>query len=301
MYKEIVVNWKDTLKVCVPATIYVLQNNLLYIAVANLDASVYMVSYQLKILTTAMFTVLILRRKLSLLQWIALVFLFIGIALVQVDEKNQKDAAKRLIAAAKWNETCGDALNSTCVTSTPKPTDVPHQNMFIGLGAVLIACLLSGFAGIYFEKILKQKAEVSVWIRNVQLALISLPVAFAMIYIKDYEKATSKGFMTGVDWAVWIAVLLGSLGGLIVAVVIKFADNILKAFATSFAIVLACVCSVFLFNFYPSLMFLGGTTMVIGAIFVYSLFPYSKKKYMPAPTQPPPPYNGDQKQENDTV
>lgn len=39
---------------------------------------------------------------------------------------------------------------------------------FIGLGAVLMSTLTSGFAGVYFEKILKT-GPTSVWIRNIQL------------------------------------------------------------------------------------------------------------------------------------
>ncbi|VDK41227.1 unnamed protein product [Gongylonema pulchrum] len=74
----------DTLRVCVPAATYVVQNNLLYIAVSNLPATTYMVLYQLKILTAALFTVTILRRRLSLVQWLALVILFGGAALVQL-------------------------------------------------------------------------------------------------------------------------------------------------------------------------------------------------------------------------
>ncbi len=38
----------------------------------------------------------------------------------------------------------------------------------IGLGAVLSSTLTSGFAGVYFEKILKT-GPTSVWIRNIQL------------------------------------------------------------------------------------------------------------------------------------
>ena len=41
-------------------------------------------TYQLKILTTALFSVLMLRKSLSRVQWISLLLLFAGVAIVQV-------------------------------------------------------------------------------------------------------------------------------------------------------------------------------------------------------------------------
>lgn len=38
----------------------------------------------------------------------------------------------------------------------------------MGVVSVLIACFSSGFAGVYFEKILKESKQ-SVWVRNIQL------------------------------------------------------------------------------------------------------------------------------------
>lgn len=42
------------------------------------------------------------------------------------------------------------------------------SSKFVGLMAVLTACVSSGFAGVYFEKILKETKQ-SVWLRNIQL------------------------------------------------------------------------------------------------------------------------------------
>ena len=42
---------------------------------------------------------------------------------------------------------------------------------------------------------------------------------------------------------VWYLVALNGLGGLIVAVVVKYADNILKGFACSMAIIITCIVS----------------------------------------------------------
>ncbi len=44
-------------------------------------------------------------------------------------------------------------------------------------------------------------------------------------------------------------IIIKAFGGLIVAIVVKYADNILKGFATSISIVLSCIVSIFLFNF----------------------------------------------------
>lgn len=63
-------------------------------------------------------------------------------------------------------------------------------NHFIGMMAAVGACCLSGFAGVYFEKILKG-SSVSLWMRNVQLALCSVPFAI-ITYLLDHSQDTME-------------------------------------------------------------------------------------------------------------
>nr|CAG4641011.1 EOG090X098P [Eulimnadia texana] len=236
----------DTLKVCVPSMVYVVQNNLLYVAASHLDAATYQVTYQLKILTTALFTVTILRRTLISTQWLALLLLLVGVAMVQLAQTEPAKAS---------------------ATSS-----IPEQNRLLGFGAALSACVLSGFAGIYFEKILKG-SNVSVWMRNIQLSFLSLPFGLFTCLVYDWTTIQSKGFFFGYDSFIWYLVVLQALGGLLVAMVVKYADNILKGFATSLAIILSCIVSIYLFDFHLTLQFSAGTLLVMGSVFLYSYTP----------------------------
>lgn len=49
------------------------------------------------------------------------------------------------------------------------------NSQFVGVMAVLMACISSGFAGVYFEKILKETKQ-SIWVRNIQLGKQGLSV-----------------------------------------------------------------------------------------------------------------------------
>uniref|UniRef100_A0A2I2ZWD1 Solute carrier family 35 member A3 n=1 Tax=Gorilla gorilla gorilla TaxID=9595 RepID=A0A2I2ZWD1_GORGO len=117
-------------------------------------------------------------------------------------------------------------------------------SQFVGLMAVLTACFSSGFAGVYFEKILKETKQ-SVWIRNIQLGFFGSIFGLMGVYIYDGELVSKNGFFQGYNRLTWIVVVLQALGGLVIAAVIKYADNILKGFATSLSIILSTLISYF--------------------------------------------------------
>ena len=61
------------------------------------------------------------------------------------------------------------------------------QDQALGLMAVLTACFSSGFAGVYYEKLVKESSQPSLVIRNLQLGLFSLFFALAGMLINDWE------------------------------------------------------------------------------------------------------------------
>uniref|UniRef100_A0A8C0MNI0 Solute carrier family 35 member A2 n=3 Tax=Canis lupus TaxID=9612 RepID=A0A8C0MNI0_CANLF len=240
LHEAVLVQYVDTLKLAVPSLIYTLQNNLQYVAISNLPAATFQVTYQLKILTTALFSVLMLNRSLSRLQWASLLLLFTGVAIVQAQQAGG---------------------------GGPRPLD---QNPGAGLAAVVASCLSSGFAGVYFEKILKGSSG-SVWLRNLQLGLFGTALGLVGLWWAEGTAVARRGFFFGYTPAVWGVVLNQAFGGLLVAVVVKYADNILKGFATSLSIVLSTVASIRLFGFHVDPLFALGAGLVIGAVYLYSL------------------------------
>ncbi|XP_026970267.1 UDP-N-acetylglucosamine transporter isoform X1 [Sagmatias obliquidens] len=245
LHDEILNKPMETLKLAIPSGIYTLQNNLLYVALSNLDAATYQVTYQLKILTTALFSVSMLSKKLGVYQWLSLVILMTGVAFVQWPSDSQELNSKELSAGSQ----------------------------FVGLMAVLTACFSSGFAGVYFEKILKETKQ-SVWIRNIQLGFFGSIFGLMGVYVYDGELVSKNGFFQGYNWLTWIVVVLQALGGLVIAAVIKYADNILKGFATSLSIILSTLISYFwLQDFVPTSVFFLGAILVITATFLYGYDP----------------------------
>jgi solute carrier family 35 (UDP-sugar transporter), member A1/2/3 len=230
----------ELLKLAVPSVLYSIQNNLLYYALSHLDAATFQVGYQVKILTTAVFSVLMLGKSLSSQQWVALVILTVGVSLTQLS------ASQR---------------SSTSANST------------LGFVAVLAAACTSGFGGVYFEKLLKNSGT-SVWMRNLQMGVFSILSGFLGIYMSgELPTVRARGFFFGYNSLVVSVILLQAVGGLIVAVVVKYADNILKGFAASFSIITSCVLSIFFFNFRPNAEFLAGAMLVNVSMYLYSQMP----------------------------
>lgn len=242
----------ELLKITVPGVIYTIQNNLLFFALANLDAATYQVVYQLKILTTALFSVFLLRASLNRTKWVSLVLLFIGVCLVQLQIDSGSGSSKPAQAVVE------DAEERV-------------QYPMLGLAAVLMASVTSGFAGVYFEKVLKE-SRASLWVRNIQLGLFGAISGAFVLWMQDGEKIASHpdGFWQGWTPFTWVILFNQAFGGLVIAVVVKYADNIIKGFANAISIVLSCILSIFLFNFLVTSQFAIGAALVVFSVYLYT-------------------------------
>lgn len=189
-------------------------------------------------LTTAGFSVLILKTSLTWTKWRALALLVFGCILVASPTFNSESKESGYL-------------------------------QLLGYSAVLTEVVLSGFASIYFEKVVKSTSEVvTIWERNFQLGFYSLIMYTAIIL---YEGSSSR-----VPWSNWtfltfLVAVLGAAGGLLVAATLKYADSILKTMATSGAIVLSTILGHYFLNGPMNLIICIGALVTIIAISNYTL------------------------------
>lgn len=169
------------------------------------------------------------------------------------------------------------SVHFTFIRTQEKGDEESRKNTMAGFMAVMLAAVLSGFAGVYFEMILKNSSP-SIWMRNIHMGFTSIPLALIGVYCSgEGPQVMQHGFFYGYNSLVVSVILLQvgyrlicftltlsqAVGGLVVAVVVKYADNILKGFAASFSIITSCILTMILFDFRPNTMFIGGAVRKI--------------------------------------
>lgn len=251
----------ESFKLIIPALCYLAQNNLFFFALSNLSVPTYQVTNQGKLLTTAILSRLILKKPISCVQYLSLVLLGLGVAVVTLSEVRTIDPS----------------ASSSLVSDSSSM--LSQKNYILGILAVICVCFTSAFAGVYFELVLTSKANISVHKRNFQLAFWSILIASGRILHSDMSKVKDGGLFQGFSPVVLLVIIFQALTGLVVSLTIKYAGNILKGFATSAAVAVAVIASIFMFGSKVGGSFFVGATMVGTAVKMYSLNPQSKEAF----------------------
>lgn len=231
-------------KMMVPAVVYLVMNILGFVALGNIDAATFSIIAQMKVFTTATFSVLMLNRGLAPRKWRALTTLVIGVVLISHESMPKSKSGSERTAAHERQMT----------------------EWLVGMAASLGDVVLSGFVSIYFEKVLKSKSETySVWDRNFQLAFWSM-VIYLPIMVYDNPNNPFAGW----SGTTAVCAAVGALGGVLVALSIKLADSIMKTIATTGAIVLTTALNAVFLDGPYSLPIASGALVVVVSVFNYN-------------------------------
>lgn len=239
-------NLKTTLLVSVPASAYNLQMTLEYIALANLDAAMFSVLVQTKLVFTASFSVLFLGKKLKYIQVMSLILLTVGVMLCNMNVGNGDDR-------------------------------ISNSNVK-GIMATLGIAVSSGFASVYTEKVIKSKGRIynatashySLAYTQVQLATMSLVTIGIYACIMDFTAILHYGLFHNFDGMAFLTVFNSAMGGLIVAGVLKYADAVLKGYATAISVIGTGMLSMILFGTKLHGIYFMGIINVVVAVLLYN-------------------------------
>ncbi|KAL1215651.1 CMP-sialic acid transporter 4 [Cardamine amara subsp. amara] len=220
----------------IPAALYLFKNLLQYYIFAYVDAPGYQILKNLNIISTGVLYRIILKKKLSEIQWAGFILLCCGCTTAQLNS------------------------NSDRVLQTSLP----------GWIMAIVMALLSGFAGVYTEAIIKKRPSRNINVQNFWLYVFGMAFNAIAIVIQDFDAVANKGFFHGYSFITVLMILNHALSGIAVSMVMKYADNIVKVYSTSVAMLLTAVVSVFLFNFHLSLAFFLGSTVVSVSVYLHS-------------------------------
>ena len=242
---------RNTLLLAVPASAYNFQTSMEYVALANLNAAAFSVLVQCKLLFTATFSATILRKQLKYIQVISLVLLTTGVMLCNLKTSSNKA-----------NEADGDASADTTK----------------GILATLGIALSSGFASVYTEKVIKGSGikrkvnmdDYGLAYTQVQLAGMSILAIGAYAVVRDWTIIIQYGIFHNFTNGAALSCFMSAIGGLIVASVLKYADSILKGYATALSVIMTGMLSMLFFGTQLSTVYFLGIINVIAAVILYN-------------------------------
>ena len=235
-----------TLRLCIPAASYALQNNLTFVAALNLSAVLVQVIVQTKTLSAALFSMVIIGRRFSGIDWLSFFMLVAGVATVVVANSQDDSSASS-----------GEASG----------------NVLLGLVAGLGAAASSGFAGVFVEFMFTKRGS-SLWVRNVQLCFYSIPLQLGLLFyhrVVASDAAEAKGLFAGFHSSTVAVVLVQAVGGIINSIVIKYAGNMPRTFAAAVSIVLTSILAVLFFGQHVGGLFGLGVFVVVAATILYEV------------------------------
>ncbi|KAK9994690.1 hypothetical protein SO802_024393 [Lithocarpus litseifolius] len=156
----------------IPALLYLVKNLLQYYILEHVDAPGYQILKNLNVISTGVLYRIILKKKLSNMQWVALILLCAG-----------------------------------CITSQTKPSFEVFYTSVPGLVMAIVMALLSGFAGVYTEAIMKKRPSRNINVDNFWLYLFGIALNIVAVVTQDFDAVMNKGFFYGYSFITLLMIL----------------------------------------------------------------------------------------------
>lgn len=231
---------------CAPATIYALNNALVFAIVTSIRPSAFQVISTSKTLFTVVLFRIILKRIPTTSQYLSVVLLAAGAAVSRLSCE-------------------GDAPGSDYSRET------------LGVALTLVSCVASSLGGISNEFLLKRDGVIhSLALQNSILYAWGVAVNALALAIRNPDAWLD--FFCGYDLGVVLLILCNSATGLSISAVLKWADNLTRVMAHVCAMVLSASLESAVLGSLPPLSLALAAVVVSCSVAIYSQDPPPKSK-----------------------
>lgn len=205
--------WRS-LPFAVVAAVYAVQNNLTFEALRHLAPADYQLLNNLKLVTTSLTYRFMIKRKLRVLQWLALLLLALGMSL-SVEVTAQDSGGRVVESSSVWRGLCVMVALSWC----------------------------SALAGVYNELLLKKFANL--YEANVYLYFYC---ALACLGPRLWRGFGADLPLRGFDALTWAIVLSNAVLGQAISYVFRYADSVVKLYSACAGVATTAILSFVLFG-----------------------------------------------------
>lgn len=227
----------------VPAVLYCLYNNLLYVSLSGFDPASYYVLMQFRMVITGVLFQIIFKKQLKKMQWISLIILTIGCIIKQL----------------KLNGSEGLSFEVNIY-------------LFFIFAQMLCSC----FAGVYTESILKTRGlGVSVMVQNVFFYIDSIFCNLALLAYngKIFTFLNHENIVPVLNPKVILIIIMTTLIGITVSLFLRHMNSILKIFASATGMLFSAVFSLLIFGIPIGINKMISICFILVALYLYSSDP----------------------------
>jgi len=277
---ELKEQWRMILWYLIPAGLYALGDVLTYVNLRVFDPATLHLLGEMKLVVTAIVHQQLFPKILNKFHWLALVIITAGCVLKALDSMELSNASEVALEdiITQTNSTTDSDQDITAIRHHPTPTIFNYS--LIG-----IHILITTVAGVFNEKLLKDKASICINLQNLCLyfdgiLFLSLGMIIEGISSKNDDNTMSETFISYTSLvelfsqpSVASMAVIMSIGGIVTSRFLKIFDSIRKSVATALVVVSLPLLSRLIFHTPITVKMIISILMVVLGMNIYTSQP----------------------------